>query len=192
MSSRRRILLALTPAALALPVLAGCGGGDEPASATAPAVTRTVTVTTTPAPPASTDTTQAAPPAPAPLTLHAAEQILSARGYTALGERDWRPDQTLKVLLGISNDDGPRAELAFFFAGDEYIGTDAKDPSGAIEVAAQREDAIALSYALYRPSDAIDRPTGGTAEVTFRWDGSQLTPQDPIPPASPDAPLSRR
>ena len=51
---------------------------------------------------------------------------------------------------------------------------------------------MTLSYALYRPSDGIDAPSGGSAEVTYAWDGSRLTPQDPIPTAAPDAPLSRR
>jgi hypothetical protein len=188
--SRRRIPLALAPAALVLLVLAGCGGGDEPASATTAAtVTRTVTMTT-PAPAPTTTTTRTS--SAAPLTLHVAEDVLAARGYSVLGERDWRPDQTLKVLLGISQDDGPRAEQAFFFAGDAFIGTDTKDPSASIEVVAQQDDAIALAYGLYRPSDSIDAPTGGTAEVTYGWNGSRLAPQGPIPTASPGAPLSRR
>jgi hypothetical protein len=193
--SRRRILSALAPAALALLVLAGCGGGDEPTSASV-ATTRTVTQTVTvPAttPTTSTASTTATPPNPdAPLSLHAAEQVLDAHGYAPLGERDWRPDQALKVLLGVSRASGPRAEQAFLFVGDTFIGTDTKDASATIEVAAQSGAGVTLSYALYRPSDAIDSPTGGTAEVTYAWNGTRLVPQDPIPSAAPDAPLSRR
>jgi hypothetical protein len=192
--SRRRILSALAPAALALLTLAGCGGDDEPTSGPVSAltVTRTVTVPAT-TPTASTPAAPTAPADPdAPLSLHAAEQVLDARGYAPLGERDWRPDQPLKVLLGVSRSADPRAEQAFFFVGDTFIGTDTKDPSAAIEVAAQGDDSVTLSYGLYRPADQIDVPTGGTAEVTYRWDGSSLTPQDPIPSASPAAPLSRR
>ena len=196
MPSRRRILSALAPAALVLLALAGCGGGDAHTSASVAAtttVTRTVTV------PATTSTTGAVSTAPttpanprAPLSLHAAEQVLAARGYAPLGERDWRPDQPLKVLLGVSQADGARAEQAFFFVGDRFIGTDTKDPSAAIEVAAQGGDGVTLSYGLYRPADQIDVPTGGSAEVVYRWDGTRLTPQDPIPSASTAAPLSRR
>jgi LppP/LprE lipoprotein len=193
--SRRRILSALAPAALALLVLAGCGGGDEPtgASVATETVTRTVTA------PATTPTTGTVPTAPAtpsnpnaPLSLHAAEQVLDAHGYAPLGERDWRPDQSLKVLLGVSRASAPRAEQAFFFVGDAFIGTDTKDPSGSIEVVAQSGGSVTLSYGLYRPTDQVDVPTGGTAEVTYRWDGSRLTPQGPIPSASTAAPLSRR
>ena len=96
------------------------------------------------------------------------------------------------MLLGVSPASGTRAEQAFFFVGDTFIGTDTKDPSASIEVAAQDGNSVTLSYGLYRPADQIDVPTGGTAEVTYRWDGSRLTPEDPIPSASTAAPLSRR
>jgi LppP/LprE lipoprotein len=193
--SRRRTLSALAPAALVLLVLAGCGGDDEPTSAPVSTLTVTKTVTAPATTPATTSTaaTPATPPDPdAPLSLQAAERVLDARGYAPLGERDWRPGQALKVLLGVSQSADPRAEQAFFFVGDTFIGTDTKDPSAAIEVAAQGGDSVTLRYALYRPSDAIDSPTGGAADVTYAWDGTRLVPQDPIPSAASGAPLSRR
>ena len=194
MPSRRRILSALAPAALVLLALAGCGGGDEPTSASVATETVTKTVTVPAATSTTTvPTTPAAPSDPtAPLSLQAAEQVLDARGYAPLAERDWRPDQPLKVLLGVSRSAGPRAEQAFFFVGDTFIGTDTKDPSASIEVAAQDGDSVTLSYGLYRPADQVDVPTGGTAEVTYGWDGTSLTPQGSIPSASTAAPLSRR
>jgi hypothetical protein len=199
--SRRRILSALALAALVLLALAGCGGGDARVSATAP--TRTVTQTVTvPATTTGSSTTASAPtgahPPPdpnAPLSLQAAEQVLDAHGYAALTERDWRPDQPLKVLLGITRangSDGARRELAFLFVGDRFIGTDTKDPSGQLEVAAQGGGSVTLRYGLYRPTDAVDDPTGGSAQVTYRWTGARLVPQDPIPTDARDAPLSRR
>jgi hypothetical protein len=194
-SSRRRILPALASAALALLALAGCGGGDEPtrAAATTATVTRTVTA---PTPTTTTGTTSATPAPPAnqdaPLSLHAAEQTLGARAYAPRGERDWRPDQRLKVLLGVGRPTNARAELAFLFVGDRFIGTDTSAPSARIEVVTQDDDSVTLRYALYRPSDAIDAPSGGSAEVTYRWDGARLVPQGPIPSADPGAPLSRR
>jgi LppP/LprE lipoprotein len=195
--SRRRLLPALPLAALASLALAGCGGGDRTSVVTRTAtVTRTVTVgatsTGSSATTTATATNGATPPNPsAPLTLHAAEQTLDARGYAVLMESDFRPDQPLKVLLGIRRAQ-PRAELAFFFLGDRFIGTDTKDPSGAIEVTAQAADRITLGYGLYSPGDALCCARGGMRHVTYSWSGTQLVPQDPIPPSDPGAAQSRR
>src|SRR5512142_1838676 len=135
--SRRRTPLALAPAALALLALAGGGGAARTADATRTAtVVKTVTAPGSTAPASTTATamapartTPSAPNPNAPLPLHAAEQVLSARGYATLSERDWRPGQPLKVLIGVGLHDpaGVRRELAFFFVGASFIGTDTKD-----------------------------------------------------------------
>jgi LppP/LprE lipoprotein len=195
--SRRRIRSALAPAALVLLALAGCGGGDAPTSASVRTTTvmRTVTApaSTTTAPSATGTTAQPPPDPSAPLALSAAEQALGARGYTALSERDWRPDQRLKALIGIGSTMGAsRKELAFFFVGDRFIGTDTTAPSARIEMAAQGGESVTLRYALYRPGDGVDDPSGGGTEVTYRWTGARLVPQGAIPSAATDAPLSRR
>lgn len=197
MPSRRRILLALAPAALVLLASAGCGGGARTSDHVS---TRTVTQTvTTPAAAATATTGTATTPAPPPnpnatLSLHAAEQVLAAHGYAALTERDWRPEGPLKVLLGVAIRDpaGTRRELAFFFVGATFIGTDTQLPSGQLAVVAQDGASVTIRYGLYRPSDGIDDPTGGSADVTYRWTGTRLAPQDPIPTAATGAPLSRR
>jgi hypothetical protein len=187
--------------------LSACGSNDD---ATTVVETSTVTQTVTTQAPAATSTATTPPPATTspstpsspptttattPLTLHAAEQVLAGRGFSTLTERDWRADQDLKVLVGVRTNTGTSdggQQQAFFFAGDRFLGTDTKDPSGRIAVTAQENDAVTLTYALYRPSDSIDQPSAGEASVTFVWDGTRLTPQQPIPPASPSAPRSRR
>jgi hypothetical protein len=183
----RRPLVAF--ALVASLALAACGG-SKPVSV----VTRTRTVVRTVTAPATTPT--ATSPATtttpsAPLTLHAAEQVLAARGYDVLTEHDWRPDRTRKVLVGIRRAP-PRAELAFLFAGSRFIGTDTRDPSGAIEVVGQGERSVTLGYGIYRPGDALCCASGGTAQVTYAWNGTRLTPLQPIPPADPGASRSRR
>lgn len=199
MPSRRRLPSALPLAALALLALTGCGGGDERASAVTQTTTVTRTVTT---PPPTTTTTGTGTTTPggqgaidpdAPLSLQTAEQTLDRRGYATLTERDFRPDQQLKVLVGVRrgvSDAG--AQLAFFFVGDRFIGTDTTAPSGRIAVADQQDDAITLTYSLYRTGDGIDGPTGGSADVTYRWTGTALEPQDAIPTADPFVSPSRR
>ena len=199
MTLRRTSIPALAALLLAL-AWAGCGDGDDRGTTVVETTaTRTVTVpATTPTAP----TTPAAPPATAPqttpapsgpLTLHAAEQVLDERGFAPLTERDWRPDQTLKVLIGVRRGGGDGGQQqAFFFAGDRWIGTDASAPSGRIAVVDQSDDAITLAYGLYRPGDSIESPSAGEAQVTFAWDGARLRPRQPIPPADPQAPRSRR
>lgn len=183
--------LTLLPLCAAL-ALAACGGSKHVS-----VVTRTRTVVRTVTAPATTPTTAATQTTPTtttpsgPLTLHAAEQVLAARGYAVLTERDWRPDRTLKVLIGIRAAP-PRAELAFFFAGGRFIGTDTKDPSGAIEVVTQGDRNVTLGYGIYKPGDALCCASGGTAQVTYVWNGTRLTPLSPIPPADPGASRSRR
>jgi hypothetical protein len=189
----RARLFALVPLCTAL-ALAGCGGSKRTSEATRTrTVVRTVTAPTATTPTTTTGRTTATSPAPpgAPLTLHDAEQVLAARGYAALTERDWRPDQTLEVLLGIRRA-APRAERAFFFAGGRFIGTDTSDPSGAIEVVAQSDRQVTLGYGLYKPGDALCCASGGTRQVTYAWTGTRLAAQGPIPTADPGAQLSRR
>jgi LppP/LprE lipoprotein len=192
--------LRLLAAFMALPVLAGCGGGSHTTAAvtTPRTVTRTVTVPASPPTSAGTTTgsatTAAPPPDPnAPLTLRAAEQTLAARGFAALTERDFRPDQPLKVLVGVRRGSADaRTQQAFFFVGDRFIGTDTADPSAGISVAGQSGDEVTLAYELYKPSDALCCPSGGMAQVAYRWTGTRLQPQGAIPPSASGAAASRR
>lgn len=198
--SRRRISFALPLAALALLAVTGCGDGDERASAVTDVETVTTTVTTpgttTPTTATTPSTTTPAPSAPpnpdAPLSLQTAEQTLDTRGFATLTERDFQPDQPLKVLIGVRRDADGGAQQAFFFYGDRYIGTDTKLPSGRVAVSGQQGSAVTLTYGLYAPGDAIDSPSAGSADVTFRWTGTALEPQSTIPSADPAASPSRR
>jgi hypothetical protein len=197
-SLRRCCLLA----AFALLALAGCSGGSHTSAAvTAPkTVTRAVTSQASTPPTTSagtttgTTTTAAPPPSPsAPLTLHAAEQTLAARGFAALTERDFRPDQPLKVLVGVRRGSADaRTQQAFFFVGDRFIGTDTSDASAGISVVDQGPDRITLAYELYKPPDAMCCPSAGMAQVTYRWTGTRLQPQGAIPSSAAAAATSRR
>jgi hypothetical protein len=211
-ASRSHILpfaaLALVLSAVAL-LLAACGGGDTTGSATKTAAgTPTVTTPTTPTPttpppttsgtataptPTTTGTTVPAPNPDAPLTLRAAEAVLDRRGFATLTERDFRPDQTLKVLVGVRrNAPEGRAQQAFFFVGNRFIGTDTSDTSGSISVTDQQDDRITLTYGLYSTKDALANPTDGEASVSYRWTGAKLVPMGSIPPSSTQVAGSRR
>jgi LppP/LprE lipoprotein len=109
----------------------------------------------------------------------AAVGVLREQGYRPVTLTDYKPDKTLRVLIG-RGDGGQRA---FFFAGGSYIGNDALDDSHRIEVVRAGNRSISLQYRLFRPDDRPCCPSAGKARVLFRWDGESLAAQTAIPPA---------
>ncbi len=175
-------------------------------TSTAPTTT-TTTATTTGSPPAPTSsgggtaaptTTRTAPePAFAEQEDHAgglseAVDVLHARGYTANEPSQYRPNQTLRVLIGTkSGSGGGYDRQAFFFVDGRYIGTDTKEPSAVVSVISQGDTEVTLGYSLYRPGEAPSGPAGGQATVRFALNDGKLAALDPIPPANSSTGLSR-
>ena len=125
--------------------------------------------------------------------LAAAEATVRGQGYTVDDPSDYKPNQTLKVLIGTgahSNDGYDKR--AFFFLDNKYIGTDASAPSAQVSVAAQNDTEVVLAYALYKPGNPLCCPAGGQAKVRFQLNNGQLTPLDPIPPVSSTTGPSRQ
>jgi hypothetical protein len=110
----------------------------------------------------------------------AAVGVLRDNGYRPVTLADYRPDKTLRVLIG-RGDGGQRA---FFFAGGAYIGNDAIDDSHRIRVVRAGNRSVSLSYRLFREDDRPCCPSGGSARVLFRWDGDDVAAQTSIPPST--------
>lgn len=142
------------------------------ASLTTSASTRTATA------PAFASTTNAAS------GVASALAVLQNRGYSALDPAQYQPSNTLQVLVGR----GAGGQLAFFFIDGQYIGTDTRVPSAAISVVSSNDTEVTLAYALTHP----DGSSAGTANVTYALNNGMLSPEGPIPSASPTAALSRR
>ena len=150
-------------------LLAGCGS-----STTTGSVASTPASTTRAAPePAFTEGQQGAE------GLSGAEAILHARGFTAADPSQYHEGQALRVLIGSRTGD---QDQAFFFINGRFIGTDAKEPSGDLQVLAQSDTEVTLGYGLYRQGNSLCCPGGGTAKVRFQLDNGLLTTLDPIPP----------
>jgi len=97
------------------------------------------------------------------------------------------------VLVGTRTGSGDGyGQQAFFFVNGRYIGTDAKTPSATLRVSSQNDTEVTLAYPLYRKTDALCCPGGGTAHVHFQLNNGKLMPLDPIPPASSSTGLSRQ
>ena len=107
----------------------------------------------------------------------AAVGVLRDNGYRPVQLGDYKPDKTLRVLIG-RGDGGQRA---FFFVGGRYIGNDTADDSHRIRVLRAGNRSVSLSYRLFRENDKPCCPSAGTARVLFRWDGEALAPQTAVP-----------
>jgi LppP/LprE lipoprotein len=171
------------------------------------------TPTSTATPPASTTPAQSAPgggtaapgatrTAPEPAFTHeatgggegvsAAAAVVRAKGFTPENTSEYHANQTLRVLIGTRTGSGDGyGQQAFFFLGNRYIGTDAKEPSATVKVLSQSDTEVTLAYPLYRKGDSLASPSGGQATVTFALNNGQLTPLGAIPPASSTNGLSR-
>jgi hypothetical protein len=197
-------------------LLGGCGSGTKTVSAagepaTPPTTTATSTAATTPTTSAPSTTAgasggTAAPSgttrtAPEPAFTEtattgegagAAAAVLRAHGYTATDTSQYHPSQTLRVLVGTRTGSGDGyGQQAFFFVDRRYIGTDASEPSAAVNVRSQGDTEVTLAYPLYRPKDPLCCPGGGQATVHFQLNNGHLVALQPIPPASSSSGLSR-
>lgn len=182
---------------------AGCGSTKTKVAVvtvTAPGTQTTRTSHTT----ATTTTTTAPATTPAPATapasaqgtsggnLAAAVATVKRRGYTPTVTYSYHPAATLGVLLATRSGAGnANDQRAFFFVRGRFIGTDTSDPSAGINVVGQDDTSATLSYALYRPGDAVCCPSSH-ASVTYALNDGKLEPQGPIPTSTASAPLSRR
>ncbi len=121
-----------------------------------------------------------------------AAAIVRAKGYTPNDTSEYHSGQTLRVLVGTRTGSGDGyGQLAFFFVGGHFIGTDTKEPSATIRVTSQSDTEVTLAYPLYRKSDPLSSPSGGQATVQFELNNGKLTPVGHIPPASSSSGLSR-
>lgn len=185
----------------------GQAGTHASSTASTPARTTSTATTTTGTSNAGQQPTSTTRTAPAPAFVHggqsagqtpsaeatAASAVVSAHGYTARNLSEYQPNQTLRVLIGTrtGSADGYN-QLAFFFIGGHYLGTDSSQPSASMRVVSQSDTEVAIAYALYHSHDPLCCPSGGQTTVHFQLNNGQLVPLQPIPPANSSSGLSRQ
>ena len=134
---------------------------EDEREAAAPVATRTPTPTPTPKP----------KPTPVPLTpdqreaRSTAAELVESKGFEVVRLRDYDPRRKLRVLIG---EDTAGNRLAFFFVDDTYIGNDRGMSAPGLKVKRAGNLQVTLTY-----EDGTD--------VRFKWDGTRLAPQDPLP-----------
>ena len=123
-----------------------------------------------------------------------AVQFVRQQGFEVLSAANYNPPALLHVLTGfrVPTADAHEQYAFFFTTGGKYLGTDTSETSADLGVAAQTNDTVTISCVLYKPDDPMCCPTGGTANVRYFYNGTRLTPLDPIPSADWNAPFSRR
>ena len=147
--------------AMLIMVASAFDGDEEREVAAGPAATATPVPTATPRPERT----------PAPLTAaqraarQAAAQLVESKGFEVVRLRDYDPRRKLRVLIG---EDASGGRLAFFFVDGGYIGNDRSTAGPGLKVERAGNVQVTLTY------------EGGT-DVRFRWDGTRLAPQDPLP-----------
>jgi hypothetical protein len=202
-------------------LISGCGSQTKTVSlATSPPATASTATTTatrsTPTTTTSTQTSATTPTStaggtPAPTETRTAPEpkftehesgspsaanaaaVVREHGYTPNSTAEYHSGQTLTVLIGTrtGSSDG-YDQLAFFFLGGKYIGTDTKQPSAQVKVLDQSDTEVTLGYPLYRKSDPLSSPSGGEAHVTFQLNNGKLVPLGKIPPAESSSGPSRQ
>ncbi len=142
-------------------MVASAFDGDEEPEVAARVSTRSPEPTATPKP----------KPAPVPLTAEqraarqTAAQLVESKGFEVVRLRDYDPRRKLRVLIG---EDTAGGRLAFFFVDDSYIGNDRTSSSERLKVKRAGNIQVTLTYA-------------DDTDVRFKWDGTSLVPQDPLP-----------
>ncbi len=132
-----------------------------------PEVSAQPTATATPEP------TPTVKPKPTPVPLspderlarEKAAELVESKGFEVVRLRDYDPRRKLRVLVG---EEASGGRMAFFFVDDMYIGNDRSSVSPEMRVKRAGNIQVTLTYA-------------DDTDVRFKWDGTSLVPQDPLP-----------
>jgi len=121
----------------------------------------------------------------------AAVAHLRSQGFEPVSVASYHPRQAIRVLIGRPKPaSGLRGRRAFFFLREQYVGTDAVDPSAHVRVVRQAGGKITLAYERYAAGDKPCCPRDGTQKVRFAMGDGRLEPLDPVPPAASRLPPS--
>jgi hypothetical protein len=197
MTTRGRRVAAVVALAL---LLAGCGLGGGERAGRPPGVAQTPQPSASIAPATSVapepESESEAPPTTADpaatgeetegvgrvRTVDDAVDVVTGKGFRVASTATWKQGNRLRVLIGTADGAaGGYANLAFFFADGKFMGNDTAEPSLSVDVAASDATTVTLRYRLYRASDSLCCPSGGSARVRFRLAGGKVRPLDRIP-----------
>lgn len=190
-------------------VLAACGTdgtAPEPAPTTVPAPAETSVPTEVSAPTeTSVQVTSERTPSPASPTEHTTSALAgngqcldptSAAVSSALDSLSddgftWGIENatdapigncpTLMWLVVVGGNSAAAPEHVLFFAEDRYLGTGTSEAYAYTSVASATDTTVTVQYRWLAGDEPFCCPTGGPAEVTYEWDGSQIVMGQSLP-----------
>jgi hypothetical protein len=104
-----------------------------------------------------------------------------AKGTRPYDSTMWMRGWRFNALLGDCGGGDGRDQHVWFFAGHQFVGTDAPGSSAEIIGLWRDGQTMAFLYVLYRPTDALCCATGGGKIVRFRWTGERVVALDQLP-----------
>lgn len=114
------------------------------------------------------------------------EGVHATTHFTAQGEPLTIPDGEGGWLTAIQGVRYPTADgygqLVFFWRNATFLGWDSKSESNVIKgISSAGPGAFSVTFEQYAESDALCCPSLPDVSITFRWDGTSLNAESPIP-----------
>ncbi|WDL95921.1 LppP/LprE family lipoprotein [Alicyclobacillus sp. ALC3] len=113
--------------------------------------------------------------------------VIHSKGYSVTAHK---PNASVKTATGetlsawiciLSASQDGYAEHVFFFLNGKFLETDAQLSPEITTAKAAGTGAIAVTYPVYKSTDALAKPTGTPVTITYTWNGSKLVANKPYP-----------
>lgn len=88
---------------------------------------------------------------------------------------------SLLWLVAVGGNSAAAPEQLLFFADGRYLGTGTSEAYAYTSVAGATDTSVTAQYRWLTDDEPFCCPTGGPADITYTWDGSQIVMQQPLP-----------
>ncbi|MGU3434920.1 LppP/LprE family lipoprotein [Actinomycetes bacterium M1A6_2h] len=111
---------------------------------------------------------------------HLCRRFRRAAGHRLDGQGD--PCATLsRATASIDSATVSSPETVLFFHENTYLGTATLESYAFTSIVSQMDDTVTVDYKWRNADDANAFPTGGPAQVQYRWTGSSVDMLDDLP-----------
>lgn len=113
--------------------------------------------------------------------------VIRSKGYSVTAQK---PNASVKTATGetlsawiciLSSSQDGYAEHVFFFLNGKFLETDSQLSPEITSAKPAGAGSIAVTYPVYKSTDALAHPTGIPVTITYTWNGSKLVANKPYP-----------